>query len=107
MLLGGWYRGYKAEDLKLIPEELTCEISLGGHTVTQLNPLTSFSHILFKLLNAFSVTPNQSPSLLKRIIWSLVSKELERSSNVSAVTLPASIDARISLGILRRPVSVE
>ena len=37
----------------------------------------------------------------------MVSKAAERSSNVSAVTLPASIDARISLCILNRAVSVE
>ena len=48
-------------------------------------------------LSAFPVTPIQSSSLLRRIVWSLVSKAIERSSNVSAVTLLASIDARISL----------
>ena len=37
----------------------------------------------------------------------MVSKAAERSSNVSAVTLLASTDARISLWIFSRAVSVE
>ena len=37
----------------------------------------------------------------------MVSKTAERSNNVSAVTLPASIDARISLWIFSRAVSIE
>ena len=37
----------------------------------------------------------------------MVSKAAERSSNVGAVTLPASIDTRISLWIFSRAVSVE
>ena len=53
------------------------------------------------------VTQNQLLSLLKRIVWFMVSKAAERSSKVSAVTLPASVDARISLWILRRAVSVD
>ena len=56
---------------------------------------------------AFPLTPNQSPSLLRRIVWSIVSKAAERSSRVNAVTLPSSIAERISLWILRRAVSVE
>ena len=58
-------------------------------------------------LSAFPVTPNQLSSLLRRIVWSIVSKAAERSSNVSTVTLPASIDDRISLWIFSRAVSVE
>ena len=57
--------------------------------------------------SAFPVTPNQSPTFLKRIVWSMESKAAERSSNVSAVTLPASIDARMSLWIFSRAGSVE
>ena len=58
-------------------------------------------------LSAFPLTPSQSSSLFKRIVWSLVSKAAERSSNVGAVTLPASIDARISLWIWRGAFSGE
>ena len=58
-------------------------------------------------LSAFPVTPNQLSSLCKRIVWSMASKAAERSTNVSVVTLPVSSDARISLRILRRAVSVE
>ena len=54
--------------------------------------------------SAFPLTPNQLPSLLRRIVWSIVSKAAERSSRVNAVTLPSSIDERISLWILRRAV---
>ena len=68
--------------------------------------------------SAFPETLNQSSSLLKRIVWSMVLKAAERSSKVTAVTLPASIHARtfysffnffkrISLGVLRRAVSVQ
>ena len=35
--------------------------------------------------STFSVTPNQSSSLFKRIVWSMVSKSAERSSKVNAV----------------------
>ena len=54
--------------------------------------------------SAFAVTPNQSSSVLKGTVWSMVSNEAERSSNVSAVTLLASIDARMLLWIFRRTV---
>ena len=37
----------------------------------------------------------------------MVSKAAERSGSVSALTLPASIDARISLWILSRAVTVK
>ena len=47
--------------------------------------------------NAFTLTPNHLPSLLRRIVWSIVLKAAERSSRVNAVTLPSSIDERISL----------
>ena len=57
-------------------------------------------------LSVFPVTLNHS-SLLQRIVWSMVSKAVERSSNVSDVTLSASIDARISLLTFSRAVSVE
>ena len=40
-------------------------------------------------------------------MWSMVSKVAERSSNVSAVILPALIDAGISLWNFSRAVSVE
>ena len=49
--------------------------------------------------SAFPVTPNYSSSLLKRIVWSMVSKAAERSSNVIAVILLASIDTRMPLWI--------
>ena len=51
--------------------------------------------------------PNQSSNLLRRIVWSVVSKAAERSSRVNAVTLPSSTDDRISLWILRRSLSVQ
>ena len=57
--------------------------------------------------SAFPVIPNKSSSLLKRMVWSMVSKAVETSSDVSAVILPALIDARMSLLIFRRAVSVE
>ena len=47
--------------------------------------------------SAFPAAPNHSSSLLMRIEWSIESKAAERSSKVTAVTLPASIDTRISL----------
>ena len=58
-------------------------------------------------LSAFSVTLNHSSSVLKRIVWSIISKTAERAGTVSAATLPASIDDRISLWNLRKAVSVE
>ena len=57
--------------------------------------------------SAFPVPPNQSSSLLKKIVWSMVLKAAERSSNVRVVTFPASTDARISLWIFSWAVLVE
>ena len=78
------------------------EIGFGGQTVTYLNPLASTTQIDSNQLSAFPVTLNQSSSLLSRIVWSMVSKAAERSSNVSAVTLPAFFDARILLWMFSR-----
>ena len=47
--------------------------------------------------SAFPVTTNQSSTLLKIILWSMVSKAAERSWKVSVVTLPAFIGAGISI----------
>ena len=58
-------------------------------------------------LSAFPVPLNQSSSLLKRLVWSMILIAAKRSSTVSAVTLPASFDTRISLRILRRTVSAQ
>ena len=101
-----WYRAWKAEDPIRTPE--------GLHIWDRL--WRTNSHLILwylsvkyarSQLSAFPVTPNQSSSLLSRIVWSMVSKAIERSSIVSAVTLPASTDARISLWIFSRAVSVE
>ena len=44
-------------------------------------------------LSAFPVTPNQSSSLLRRIVWSMVSKAAERSSNVNDKQHPHDVAA--------------
>ena len=53
------------------------------------------------------VIPNQDSSLSSRIGWSIVSKAAERSSRVSAVTLPLSMAVMMSLWIFSSAVSVE
>ena len=103
-----WYIVWKAEVPKRTPEGLQIWDQLWRD---KQSPSLILWHLPVKYdlnqLSAFPVTPNQSLSLLSRIVWSMVSKAAERSSNVSAVTLPASIDARISLWIYSRAVSVE
>ena len=60
------------------------------------------------LQSAFPVTPNQSSCLLHRIRWSMVSKAVERSCEVSVVTFPSSIDKIwIFKWIFERVVSIE
>ena len=101
-----WYRGWKAEDLKLTrpppPRDCESEISFGQ------SPSLTLWHLPVRYasnqLSAFPVTLKQS-GLLEIIGWSMVSKAAEGSSNVSAVTLTSSIDA--SILILRRGVSVD
>ena len=103
-----WYRAWKAEDLNLTNEGLQIWDRLWRD---KQSPILILWHLPVKYdlnqLSSFPVTPNQSSSPLSRIVWSMVSKAAERSSNVSAVTLPASIDTRISLWIFSRAVSVE
>ena len=48
------------------------------------------------------VTLNQSSSLLKRIVWSVVSKAADRSNKVNAMTLPSASDDRISFVDLKK-----
>ena len=69
--------------------------------------MVSSSQIRFKPMEFFSSNPEPSSFLLKRIVWSMVLKAVDRSRKVGAVTMPASIDARKSLGILRTVVSVD
>ena len=83
----GTAEGKTAEDLKLAFAGLQ-----KGDQLWWTDSRLSWSSGIFqsdKILNqssAFPVTLNQSSSLLKRIVWSMVSNALERSSKVNAVT---------------------
>ena len=71
------------------------DIKLEGQTITRLDHMTSVSQRSdLSPSSAFLANPNRS--LLKRIEWSMVSKVVEKSSQISAVTLPSFTDYRIS-----------
>ena len=84
---------------------------LWGKAKSKICILRAFLKITVEMVPKGTATRVKSPCAcvgltLKRIVWSMIWKAAERSSKVKAMTLPSSIDDRISLRILRRVVQL-